>query len=215
MKIFKIMLLAGGLAFSGVLLADITGGVGISTDNVFRGVSQSNSDAAITANLGVEYANGFYANVTGYSVESVARDTGVELDVSGGFVFKPVDSTAVDVGIMYYAYPDTDNLNTAEVYTGVEFSATDNVVVGGKISYAPEQNNKASYFYTELDTKVNVGKNVYGLARIGYTNSMTDYGIGAGFTFDNGMNVEGMYTKRDDETIISDGRFTVSTGINF
>ncbi|MGH8494229.1 MAG: TorF family putative porin [Moraxellaceae bacterium] len=169
MKLSKLSsaLLAGGLLMSAVSAqaADeaagpvtTTGYVAMTTDYLYRGITQSDS-AALQGNILVSHESGVYFNVWG---SSIAFDSGLELDPSIGFTGTAGDVT-YDVGVLYYGYPNSSAITApvkddfTEVYGSVAFA-------GAKfgLAYAPD-------FYAET------GKSIYLNASYGME-------VGAGFT---------------------------------
>ena len=128
----------------GAAIAGASGSVAITSDYLFRGVSQTNGDPALQA--GLEYAadNGFYAGAWGSSV-SWLSDTpvpgddisnSVELDFYGGYRGKFNDTVGFDVGALYYWYPGDypsafNSPDTGEIYAGITVG-----VFAAKYSYA-------------------------------------------------------------------------------
>src|SRR5262245_11531050 len=93
--------------------AGTTGSVALTSDYIFRGISQNNQEPALQA--GLEYAadSGFYVGTWGSNV-SWLSDTpvpdddisnSVELDFYGGYRGKFTESVGYDVGALYYWYP--------------------------------------------------------------------------------------------------------------
>lgn len=168
MKLSKLSsaLLAGGLLSLAVSAqADeaagpvtTTGYVSMTTDYLYRGITQTDS-AALQGNILVSHESGLYLNVWG---SSIAFDSGLELDPSIGFTGKAGDVT-YDVGVLYYGYPNSSAITApvkddfTEVYGSVAFA-------GAKfgLAYAPD-------FYAET------GKSIYLNASYGLE-------VGAGFT---------------------------------
>lgn len=129
--------------------AGTTGNVSLTSDYVFRGVSQSNQKPALQG--GVEYAadSGAYAGAWGSSVSWLSDlstsaapiSNSVELDVYGGYRGKFSEAVSYDVGALYYWYPGDypsgfNSADTLEVYAGVTVAASDKVSLGAKYSYA-------------------------------------------------------------------------------
>src|SRR5262245_52260801 len=86
------------------------GNVGLTTDYVFRGISQSNEEGAVQG--GVDLTCGrFYAGVWG---SSVAFDNGSEVDIYGGFKHTTGPVTW-DLGLIYYSYPGVRDDNYVEL----------------------------------------------------------------------------------------------------
>lgn len=82
--------------------------VALSTDYLFRGISQTDGDPAISG--GFDYAYnpiGFYAGVWASNVD-FGDDDNIEIDYYGGFSGDFAKGIGWDVGGIYYAYPGDD-----------------------------------------------------------------------------------------------------------
>lgn len=101
----------------------ITGNVGVYSQYIFRGLTQTNTDPAIQGGLDYAHSSGFYLGAWGSNVswlkENFTTGAGLvqgqyssggslELDIYGGFkgAFGGTDVT-YDLGLLYYAYPGT------------------------------------------------------------------------------------------------------------
>jgi uncharacterized protein (TIGR02001 family) len=114
----------------------VSANVGYTTDYVFRGISQSNEDAAVQG--GVDFACGrFYIGTWG---SSIAFGNGTEIDVYGGYRTKtgPVNW---DLGFIYYAYPGAASYLDLD-YFEFKVAASGEVwkggTLGGTVFYSPE-----------------------------------------------------------------------------
>lgn len=94
---------------SPVLAADggsFTGNVALTTDYVFRGISQSNEEPTIQGGMDwKDDATGLYAGVWGSGVDF--NDATTELDFYGG-VSGVIDDFSWDLGGIFYYYPGSD-----------------------------------------------------------------------------------------------------------
>lgn len=146
------------LAIAGTAAAEgeWSGNVAIGTDYVWRGISQSNEDMAISG--GFDYANGmFYAGTWASNVDfEDGSDTNVEWDFYGGLASEFSNGVSWDVGVIYYAYPDSDDedLDFVEIYGGLGYEFEGGVGVGGYVYWDPDNQNvyvegSASYSLTE------------------------------------------------------------------
>jgi uncharacterized protein (TIGR02001 family) len=107
--------------------------VGLTTDYVFRGISQSGGEAAVQG--GVDFTCGrFYAGVWG---SSIASEFGSEVDVYGGYKFGAGPIT-FDVGFTYYAYPGISDANVFELKAGASGDIWKGTTLSGYVYYAPE-----------------------------------------------------------------------------
>jgi uncharacterized protein (TIGR02001 family) len=141
-KIAVATLLSLGLVAAGGAHAQVSGSLTLTSDYLFRGLSQSGEDPALQG--GIEYAHdsGFYVGGWGSSVSWLSDadpdvSNSLELDAYAGFRGTFGDSEfGYDVGGIYYWYPgdyppgffDPD---TGELYAGLTYS-----LFGLKYSYA-------------------------------------------------------------------------------
>lgn len=110
----------------------VTGGVTLTTDYRFRGLSQSNDNPALQATLNLNSTTGFYAGVWASTIDggpdgSTPALTGygaAEVDLYAGYT-KTIDAVGLDVGLLYYLYPDRSsgvNTDFFEPYASVSYT---------------------------------------------------------------------------------------------
>lgn len=154
-------LLAGSMtpAFAEGLDMDIPGdfsaNVSISNNYIYRGITQTDDGMAISG--GFDYSNGiFYAGTWASSVDFDST-TSAEIDFYGG-VAKDFNGFTVDVGVLYYAYPDdAADQNFVEIYGGVSTTVAEMVDVGVKASFSPDfYASTGDAWYTEVSADVPV-----------------------------------------------------------
>lgn len=122
----------------------INGSATVVSDYRFRGVSQTDKNAAIQASITLTHESGFYASVWGSSVNGYvtnAQTASVELDLIAGFK-KTFGGTTVDVGVLYYYYPKnkvgTFASDFVEPYVAVSHTFGP-VTAKGTLAWAPSQ----------------------------------------------------------------------------
>ena len=86
------------------------GGVGVSSDYVFRGVSQTMGQSAVEAYVDATFDSGLYAYVWASNVDFVPEgepDDGVghEVDMSVGYFADLTDRWAIDLALIRYMFP--------------------------------------------------------------------------------------------------------------
>ncbi len=103
-----------------------SGNVALTTDYKFRGISQSNEEAAIQGGFDVAHEAGFYVGAWGSSVDFDTDDGdydgSLELDVYLGYGAELGDTGwAWDLGFLYYDYPGDDGAkgDYQEIYLGL------------------------------------------------------------------------------------------------
>ncbi|MFT8245800.1 TorF family putative porin [Roseomonas sp. BN140053] len=76
----------------------------VSSDYLFRGVSQTRNRGAVQATVDLQHETGFYIGAFVSNVAFQATDARQEVDILGGYRFK-VDALSVDLGAVGYVYP--------------------------------------------------------------------------------------------------------------
>ena len=98
---------------SGVATAELSANAGIFSNYIWRGVTQTNDEAA--GQGGIDWGNdsGLYA---GTWVSTLGGGNGYEMDFYAGFAGE-AGSFGYDLGVITYQYPiDPSNLNFTEIY---------------------------------------------------------------------------------------------------
>jgi uncharacterized protein (TIGR02001 family) len=114
-----------------------TGNVGLTSDYVFRGISQSAEDPAIQG--GVDFTCGrFYGGVWGSSID-FGGDASAEVDIYGGYKFS-TGPLNWDLGLIYYAYSGhfADDADFVELKAGASGAIWKGGTLGGTVFYSPE-----------------------------------------------------------------------------
>ena len=96
---------------------EISADVALTSDYVFRGVSQSQEEAALQAGLNFGHESGFYTGIWGSSIDFTADSTppadedgaNVEIDIFVGYGFDIAEDWGADVQLIRYIYPGTNN----------------------------------------------------------------------------------------------------------
>lgn len=133
-----ILAAAVGAAFASVAAAaepasphTFTGNVGLVSDYLFRGISQSHGKPAIQGGFDYAHASGFYAGLWGSSISWVSDaqnvSVPVEIDVYGGYKNGFAGDWTYDLGVITYNYPGSKNVtanasakaDTVEVYGAI------------------------------------------------------------------------------------------------
>jgi uncharacterized protein (TIGR02001 family) len=134
-KLAKSLVVCGLLSASTVALAEgsahtLTGNVTLTSNYVFRGISQTGGDMAIQGGLDYGHSSGFYlgtwASNVGWIEDFQAYESGnIEVDLYGGFR-GGIGETGLtfDLGAIRYFYPGSNNgpyvdADTSEVYAAL------------------------------------------------------------------------------------------------
>lgn len=105
--------------------------VGLVSDYLFRGVSQTHGDAALQGGVDFTHASGFYLGAWGSTISWVKDYTGkgsAEVDLYGGYKASLGGDWGYDLGVISYLYPNKGvanafgaNPNTTEVYGAISY----------------------------------------------------------------------------------------------
>jgi uncharacterized protein (TIGR02001 family) len=175
---------------------NISGNVALTSDYRFRGVSLSAGDIALQGGIDVVHESGFYVGTWASSIQGGTPYGEVELDVYGGWTGAVAEGVTVDVGLLYYLYPTTDdplNLDPDTDYFEPYASIATTVGPVGAtvgVAYAWEQDslggNDNLYLYTDFSLAV-PGTPVTASAHLGYTDGVLAPPFLAGTTDDSGL----------------------------
>ena len=123
MKLLKTTAVAGLLVASSAASAiEISGNVALTTDYIFRGMSQTDGSPAIQGGFDADLGNGVYAGAWGSNVDfGDSTNASMELDLYAGWATE-VNGVGVDLGVIHYGYPTGETgSNYDEVYVGLSF----------------------------------------------------------------------------------------------
>ena len=119
-----------------------SGNVAVTSDYVFRGLSQSNGDMALQGGFDITTASGFYVGTWLSSIDfNDASDANLETDLYAGYT-AAIGKTGLsyNVGLYGYFYPDSNShshFSFYEVYGGLTYAVGD-FSVTGQVNYSPE-----------------------------------------------------------------------------
>lgn len=174
----------------------ISGNVALTSDYRFRGVSLSAGDIALQGGIDVVHESGFYVGTWASSIQGGTPYGEVELDVYGGWTGQVAEGVTVDVGLLYYLYPTTDdplNLDPDtdyfEPYASIAGSIGPVTATLGA-AYAWDQDslggNDNLYIYTDFALGI-PGTPVTATAHAGYTDGVFAPPLLAGTGDDTGL----------------------------
>lgn len=94
----------------------LSANVGLTSNYLWRGISQTDDGAAVSGGIDYEHDSGFYAGTWASNVD-FGDDASYELDFYFGFGGDIGDSGfGYDVGYIYYAYPDSAEVDSDNEY---------------------------------------------------------------------------------------------------
>lgn len=95
---------------------EFTANAGVSSNYIWRGLTQTTNEAAVQGGIDYAHESGFYAGTWASNVNYGAGDVySYEHDMYFGFSGE-TDSISYDFGYLYYNYDDEANFDFAEVY---------------------------------------------------------------------------------------------------
>lgn len=130
MNKIKLSLVAAILATTGTFSSvsaseevELSGNVALTSNYVWRGMTQTSDSPAVQGGIDVSYA-GFYVGVWGSAVDFADTTNGTassEFDIYAGYAGE-IDKFSYDVGLIQYMYPNaTEAYNFTEAYVSVGY----------------------------------------------------------------------------------------------
>ena len=211
--------------------AGTSGSITLTSDYVFRGVTQTDQDPALQG--GVEYAaeNGVYVGAWGSNISwlSDASSTlapissSLELDVYAGYRGKFSDAVSYDVGALYYWYPGDypngfNSADTLELYAGISVAASEKLSLGAKYSWAATDlfgytdSNGSGYLDVTANVAVAEGWSIGAHAGKQWIEGnrafeYTDWKLGVTRSFESGFSVGLTYSDTDANSALYTNAF--------
>ncbi|MEO8158294.1 MAG: TorF family putative porin [Betaproteobacteria bacterium] len=158
----------GACALPGIVFADeaaapspITGNLTLTTDYIFRGVSQTMGNPAVQGGFDYAHSSGLYVGTWASNVSGTQyTNANMEWDLYGGYTGKINDDLSYNVGGIYVYYPDgvtgpapNKKWNTAELFGGAtwkwfnvkaSYSLTNWYGIGKDGGFVPTEINTAA-----------------------------------------------------------------------
>jgi uncharacterized protein (TIGR02001 family) len=160
-KIFLALLLAVGFSTAH---AQLTANVGLSSDYRFRGISQSNTGAAVQGGIDYAHSSGLYLGNWNSSISSAWKgsdSSGAQSNLYAGWKKDVYKGLTVDVGSHNYFFLGKDNstdsrFNTQELYAGVGYGPV-SLKYSQSLSNYFGINNSVGTTYMQADVKQSLG----------------------------------------------------------
>ena len=142
----------------------VTANVALTSDYVWRGISQSAEEFALQGGFDYAHNSGFYMGLWGSNVDfedQTVDGAQLETDIYAGYGFK-AGGVDLDVGVLHYAYPGAAgalDYDWTEVYFGGSFG-----MFSAKFSYTDDFTGPLdeSAYYLEAGLNLDLGQG-YGL----------------------------------------------------
>lgn len=193
--------------------------VGLFSQYIFRGLTQTGEKPAIQGGVDYTHSSGFYAgawasNISWLEDAGAYQNSSLELDVYGGYA-STIGDTGIgyNVGLLQYVYPGDKNpgvksAETTEVYGSLSYKW-----LAGKVSVVTSDgawgfDNADGTWYAELNANypigetgftvnAHVGRQEFSGSPNGNDNSVydyTDWKLGVTKSWSNGVNLGAYYT---------------------
>lgn len=206
----KVLAVAALAALPGLVSAQLTANVSLTSNYKFRGQDQ---DQGRTKSFkpaiqgGFDYAfgeTGFYVGNWNSSVDWLTRNS-IESDIYGGYKFSS-GALGFDVGALAYLYPGNNLGNTTELYGAVSYgpftAKYSHTVSDGYFGFGKATDDGKGTGYLNLAYAQEVTKGVTLKASVGFTDfkgainatgvpDYTDYSVGASYDFGSGVSLSG------------------------
>lgn len=200
--------------------------IGLYSQYIFRGLTQTNEDPAIQGGVDYTHSSGFYAgawasNISWLKDAGAYESSSLELDLYGGYA-STIGETGVgyNIGLLQYIYPGDvtptfKNAATTEVYGSLSYKwlaaklsvvASDGAFGFKKAdgSWYAELNGNFPILETGITANLHLGRQEFkgqGSSDFDYT----DWKIGATKSWSNGVNIGAYYT----DTTTKDSAYTI------
>lgn len=200
--------------------------VGLYSQYIFRGLTQTGEEPAIQGGVDYSHASGFYAgawasNISWLEDAGLYDNSSLEIDIYGGYR-NAIGETGIayDVGLLQYLYPGSKNSGVKSAETTEIYGSLGYKWVSGKLSVVVSDgafglDDADGSWYAELNGNIP-------LAETGFTVNLhagrqefegsgnsdgdyTDWKVGLTKSWSNGVNVGGFYT----DTNAKDSFYTI------
>lgn len=140
--------------------AEFSGNVALTSDYIFRGISQTSEDPAVQGGFDYAHDSGFYLGTWASSLEfgedsSVVDPASMELDLYAGYSGNINGALSYDVGVLRYMYPGASkslNYDFTEIGGSLAYDFGAAAVTVG-LYYSPDyfaSSDKAIYYYADV-----------------------------------------------------------------
>ena len=209
MKTIKVALTSMFLILSSYASAvEISSNVALSSDYIWRGMTQTDGDISVNGGFDLSTDMGFYFG-TWASNQSLAADASLELDVYLGFSGEMAENMTYDVGYISVQYPGNNAADFEEAY--IAFN-----IYGLNILYSDGQDDGPSY--SEIGYAIDAGPGTFSISYGEYEdngdNALVGYDWGVG-DFTVGFYYYDFEADPDNNDLTDDDGAYVSIGRSF
>jgi uncharacterized protein (TIGR02001 family) len=119
-KILKFGIVAILTSLGSLQAAEFEGNIALSSEYMWRGMTQSDGEAAVSGGFDISGESGAYFGVWGSNVE-YGDDATMELDYYFGYAGETEGGLSYDIGYLLYDFPGAD-YDAEEIYLGLGYS---------------------------------------------------------------------------------------------
>jgi uncharacterized protein (TIGR02001 family) len=109
-------------ATSTIQAAEFESNIAITNDYIWRGMTQSNEEPAVSGGFDISADNGMYFGTWGSSIEFGGDTASMELDYYFGISNELESGISYDLGYISFTYPGDDEADFEEIYLGLGYS---------------------------------------------------------------------------------------------
>ena len=176
MKTIKIALTSMFLIVSSYASAvEISSNASLSSDYIWRGMTQTGGDLAVSGGFDLSTDMGFYIGTWASNSGGTGTDYSMELDVYLGFSGEMAENMTYNIGYISIIYPGDNSADFEEAY--IAFN-----IYGLNILYSDGQDNGPSY--SEVGYAVDAGPGTFNISYGEYeefgSNTLVGYDWGVG-----------------------------------
>jgi uncharacterized protein (TIGR02001 family) len=142
---------------TGLLAKDrFSGTATLTSDYVFRGLSQTNEDPAVQASFDYNHPTGVFLGAWASNVDDAVSDGNIEIDLYAGYRHQLFQNLSYELSAIYYWYPGGErdpDLNYWELHGGLSYAFADLPLkpsVGVGFNYSPDfyGEDGSAYYYS-------------------------------------------------------------------
>jgi len=117
----RILAAVGLLSTATVAHAEITANATLVSDYDFRGITQTDEEAAVQVGIDWAHESGWYVGTWASNVDFGTPDPSQEIDLYTGYSGETEHGLGWDVGILYYLYPRDSDGGFPELYGSLSY----------------------------------------------------------------------------------------------
>lgn len=214
-------LTAGAGAAQAQTAPEVAFNIGVVSDYVFRGASQTDEEPALQGGVDVSFASGFY--VGGWaSMVDFGDDTDAEVDLYGGYRTE-LGGYGLDLGVVSYLYvnePGSADYNYVELKAAAS-RAIGPVTLGAAVYYSPNffgADEQTTYLEANAAYAVTDKWSVSGAIghqSLDVNDDYTTWNLGVAYALTDHLVVDVRYHDTDVDGPLTDDRFVVGLKASF